>query len=277
MAYKRQIAYFDYKENGEKKGNGGFCKWELKNGIHTLEISLNICKAGTTEKVKIFTRMDMELEEVFLRDGHAHLSIKRSEAEGNWEWELSRIRIPLSEDRELVAEFPVEEGVQKQMLAKERKTPDVEFVKENKAPDPAPAKDEVEMENKVEKLPEAPEEKPEQMPVSLWEWLEHARERIKPFGTSDEYFRVAVEDIYRLQEEYHVLRNNQFLLHGYYNYKYLILGKKEIDSEEYWLGVPGIYHEREKMAARMYGFEKFEGTKRNYGVGDLGYYLITVK
>ena len=66
-------------------------------------------------------------------------------------------------------------------------------------------------------------------------------------------------------------------MHGYYNYRHLILFRKKDDSNEYWLGVPGIYHEREKMAARMYGFEKFEGAKPNYGVGDLGYYLISAE
>jgi hypothetical protein len=41
--------------------------------------------------------------------------------------------------------------------------------------------------------------------------------------------------------------------------------------------VPGIYHEREKMAARMFGFEKFEAPNKEYKTGDLGYYLVTVK
>ena len=57
----------------------------------------------------------------------------------------------------------------------------------------------------------------------------------------------------------------------------MIIGKKDADGEKYWLGVPGIYHEREKMAARMYGFEKFEGKRPSYRVGDLGFYLITVE
>ena len=66
-------------------------------------------------------------------------------------------------------------------------------------------------------------------------------------------------------------------MHGYYNYRHLILFRKKDDSNEYWLGVPGIYHEREKMAARMFGFEKFESANKDYKTGDLGYYLVTVK
>jgi hypothetical protein len=66
-------------------------------------------------------------------------------------------------------------------------------------------------------------------------------------------------------------------MHGYYNYRHLILFQKKDGQEEYWLGVPGIYHEREKMAARMFGFEKFESPNKEYKTGDLGYYLVTVK
>ncbi len=48
--------------------------------------------------------------------------------------------------------------------------------------------------------------------------------------------------------------NNSFLLHGYYNYHYLILLEEE---EQMWLGVPGIYHRREAKAAEVFGFTRF--------------------
>jgi len=47
------------------------------------------------------------------------------------------------------------------------------------------------------------------------------------------------------------LANNNFLLHGYYNYRHLVL----IDEGK--LGVPGIYHEREARAAATFGFPEF--------------------
>lgn len=48
--------------------------------------------------------------------------------------------------------------------------------------------------------------------------------------------------------------NNSFLLHGYYNYHYLILME---EGETLWLGVPGIYHKREAKAAEAFGFGRF--------------------
>ena len=50
------------------------------------------------------------------------------------------------------------------------------------------------------------------------------------------------------------LANNNFLLHGYYNYRHLVL----IDEGNHLkLGVPGIYHEREARAAATFGFPEF--------------------
>ena len=50
------------------------------------------------------------------------------------------------------------------------------------------------------------------------------------------------------------LANNNFLLHGYYNYRHLVL----IDEgDQLKLGVPGIYHEQEARAAATFGFPEF--------------------
>ena len=309
MAYKRQIAYLDYMEYGEKKGNGGFCKWEQRNGVHTLEVSISGLKGRTSENARIVTKSGSELGNLQVKQGSARTIFARKDGD-NWEEELAHIRIPLSEERELVAGFPTEaigkikeqqpekeeEKVLKQPLAVEAEEKPLlqkieAMVKEltvKKEPVQLPEEEPVQLpekeplrlsENASVQLPikEEIQEIQEQQPLSLWDWLEQTHDKMRPFGTQAEYFRLAVEDIYRLKEEYHVLRNNQFLLHGYYNYHYLILGKKNEGENVYWLGVPGIYHEREKMAARMYGFEKFEGAKPGYRTGDLGYYLITAE
>lgn len=50
------------------------------------------------------------------------------------------------------------------------------------------------------------------------------------------------------------LANNQFLMHGYYNYHHLGLLE---NGSQVMLGVPGIYHEKEKKAAEIFGFPTF--------------------
>lgn len=59
------------------------------------------------------------------------------------------------------------------------------------------------------------------------------------------------------------LSNNSFLLHGYYNYRHLVL----IEEEDIWkLGVPGIYHEKEANAAGAFGFGEFIPGKELEGI-----------
>lgn len=51
-----------------------------------------------------------------------------------------------------------------------------------------------------------------------------------------------------------ILGNNSFLLHGYYNYRYIYL-KKEKDR---WIvGVPGVFYPQEERAAKIFGFPDF--------------------
>lgn len=52
------------------------------------------------------------------------------------------------------------------------------------------------------------------------------------------------------------LANNNFLLHGYYNYRHLVLLD---DGNVLKLGVPGIYHDKEARAAAAFGFPEFVG------------------
>ena len=66
--------------------------------------------------------------------------------------------------------------------------------------------------------------------------------------------KIQRQDLSRLPRKEWRLANNNFLLHGYYNYHHLILIQ---DEEKLWLGVPGVYHEREKMAAASFGFPEF--------------------
>lgn len=50
------------------------------------------------------------------------------------------------------------------------------------------------------------------------------------------------------------LSNNQFLLHGYYNYHHLVFLE---EKQMMYLGVPGIFHEEEAKAAGIFGFPRF--------------------
>lgn len=285
--YKRQIAYLDWIEYGEKKGSKGFCKWEQKNGVHTLSFSIS----GLSQRQSGLARVLAEekvLGEIQIQNGRASETFVIKDSAVAGVSFFSKIRVPIEEGYELLAEFEVDAACNKQTGSEHKEMGSVQVMSEShEMSEPQDASEaqvmEILQEPEAQVMEDAqelsePQVTKEEAPLSsLWDILAATHECIHPFGTEAEYYRITLEDILLLKEKYHILRKNQFLFHGYYNYKYLILGKKEEGSEEYWLGVPGIYHEREKMAARMYGFEKFEGAKTRYGVGDLGYYLITVE
>lgn len=119
------------------------------------------------------------------------------------------------------------------------------------------------------------EEKTEHVPLyeNKWEQLLTTYEQIHPYGDNRIYVKLEPKDFIVLRENYQHLVNNSFLLHGFYNYRYLILGKEK----DFYLGVPGVFYEREKMVALMFGFEAFECEGGEAEEGKFGYYLRKVE
>ena len=111
-----------------------------------------------------------------------------------------------------------------------------------------------------------------------WKQLRETYPVVHPIREDEEYLKIAPRDFVIFTEKYQQLVHNSFLLHGYYNYKHLILGRKEKEGKTvYYLGVPGTFHEREKKVAVMFGFEAFDGKREPAENGDFGYYLRRVE
>lgn len=104
--------------------------------------------------------------------------------------------------------------------------------------------------------------------------------RIYPFEDNEITLCVKIEpkDIGILPSEAWVYSNNSFLLHGFYCYHHIILAKiNDRFGCRYILGVPGIYHNRERFMAKMFGFECFKSIrKRELKQGDFGYWYVTI-
>ena len=106
-----------------------------------------------------------------------------------------------------------------------------------------------------------------------WEQILSSYDQIHPYGDDRTYVKIEPKDFIILQSKYQHLVNNSFLLHGFYNYRYVILGKED----DYYLGVPGVFYKREKMVALMFGFEAFECEDGVAEEGKFGYYLRKVE
>ncbi len=70
--------------------------------------------------------------------------------------------------------------------------------------------------------------------------------------------QIELRDIRELPRKFWNLGNNSFLLHGFFNYHYLLLGKRtEEDKETIFVGVPGMFHSQEHVMASLFGFSEF--------------------
>ena len=95
----------------------------------------------------------------------------------------------------------------------------------------------------------------------LWLYLSRTYPKIQAFDYQGEceILTIKPQDIGLLPREVWSYGNNSFLLHGYYNHRYLILARlrNSDGSFRFLLGVPGHYFSNEKYMASMFGFPNF--------------------
>ncbi len=119
-------------------------------------------------------------------------------------------------------------------------------------------------------------------PEKLWQELRSSYPKIQPFEYENgcEILTIRPQDIGRLPRESWVYGNNSFLLHGYYNFRYIILfrlGDKN-GRFRYMIGVPGHYYSSEKYMASMFGFPNFVLSKKQPpNDGRFGYWYTDIK
>ena len=92
----------------------------------------------------------------------------------------------------------------------------------------------------------------------LWRDLYRKRAGFQPFSDQEisSCIRVVPGDIVVLQNAHWRTGRNNFLLHGYHNYRHLLIGRNSDGG--YVLGVPGIMNPQEKYMASMFGFPNFK-------------------
>ena len=121
--------------------------------------------------------------------------------------------------------------------------------------------------NQKQPQPDSSKEFPKEDPAeTLWDRLRVIYPKVTAFECADgcEILVIKPQDIGLLPRENWVYGNNSFLLHGYYNYRYLILARlgKFGERGRYILGVPGHYGNNEKYMAAMFGFDRFVRSTR---------------
>ena len=126
------------------------------------------------------------------------------------------------------------------------------------------------------------EENEELADTNIWKKMSGHYTKVLAFDYDNdcEILSIKPQDIGLLPREIWVYGNNSFLLHGYYNYRHLILAKLQDPQKapRYLLGVPGHYFSNEKYMASMFGFPHFVlARKQPQGDGRFGYWYTDIR
>ncbi len=272
--YDRKIKYLDYVENGLRSKGAGFVKLERRDGVCNISLQISgLYRKDHFVRPLVLLGKDGEHElcRLQLADGGIKtylegLDSHNLDGQGLDYEQLAGLRIPVSEGKEIRCLWDKEEVKNSERTA-------AKPMEEKRTEQPTEA---IPMEEKRTEQPAPPTE-----PVLLedkWEQLSAIYPHICPFSDEREYLSLGPQDFVILRGQYYKLVSNSFLLHGYYNYNHLILtGVTRRNNVRYYIGVPGVYYEREKKIAILFGFESFECAVEPAKEGDFGYYMIPVE
>lgn len=274
MSYRKQISYLELQENGQRIRSAGYARLESLDKEEILTVQLNGQEIVSGKGILLYLQWksgEQQLCEMTIDQGRASCE-KRIPLEKEWE-QILGIRIPLERNLEIIGRF-VRGGDAKKKPAQEadkqprEQTPEAaETVVTSLVPSQG---------DRISKRSAA--ENTLHMKDTKWEQLSSIYPHIHPFRDAREFLSVGPEDFVVLRERCYQMTHNSFLLHGYYNYRHLLLLRQETAGQaKYYIGVPGNFYEREKQVARMFGFESFEGAREPAWEGDFGYYLISVE
>ena len=276
--FKRFISYMDYYENGVKVKNAGHAKVIVEDKKCTLEIHIKDLQKNDSLTVPVKTLQGITIGKMELKQGIGRYAAVYLASDmdglGTSIDMINGLKIPVAEGRFCSAVWKKDvSDIETEAEKSELLTQEAEENKEDVIEETVAKTKEEDMKGKRE-IKEA-------LYSDKWQQLCHVYKSVHPFGDEDEFISIEPKDFIIMQQEYQHLVNNSFLLHGFYNYRHIILGKKS-NSKQYYIGVPGTYYEREKMVAVMFGFEGFEASGESIEnvkieQGTYGYYMRKVE
>lgn len=307
--YRRFVTYLYYYENGQKKENCGFAKVEVRQEKFRVEIQINRRKRGTSS-VYLFARKNDRPEGALLGDlvvengsGRA-VFVRDTQGVGDTPYGMDDMRgiyigkpgqefiasqwddvdtdwngfVPWEEEEPEYYDDPAEEEEDTVAVedAAERQTPeDEETLAETKTEELSSPQSELKSTQMGSSAPI------QQNLVSAWEkqWEQFRMTHLvfHPFDEENKIWGVKMDlrDFKVIPQQYRNLANNSFLLHGFFNYHYILFGYEEENEDErrWFVGVPGIYQNQERMLAGIFGFPEFR-TKQIcvQKTGEFGYW-----
>lgn len=301
MSYRKQISYLELRENGQRVKSAGYARLISLDKEYILTLHIDRMKGIDKVPVQIYLRKESGDESVgeTVAVGGEIACEKRWNRRENDDFPYG-VKIPLDKNREIGGDFPRNHVTNLPMEKQDAEKPaeillstEQSGIKEaTRIANSAKTKEErngIEETEKTERAqnlrsPNREDKDTADTATALhmmdtkWEQLSSIYPHIHPFRDEREFLSVGPEDFVVLRERYYQMTHNSFLLHGYYNYRHLLLMRQSMAEQvKYYIGVPGNFYEREKQVARMFGFESFEGAREPAWEGDFGYYMISVE
>lgn len=307
--YQKEIIYMSLYKDGNRLGNAGFLKVEKKGKEGNLSLTVKNAPRSINGKfpVRYYSGTDWkETDGIAVREGGGKWEKKE---EDSLERVSLQIMLPggyliegtskttqdntikekeseIPEREKLIESEPkgetqgdtqiIPEPVTKEEEKPKRQNRQVEYiaVERQRQQETVVAQETAKIEETQKVQPSMSLPPMEGLKEDKWEQILDTYDCLHPYGDERVYVKLEPKDFLILSAKYQHLVNNSFLLHGFYNYRHVILGKEQ---GSYYLGVPGVFYEREKMVALMFGFEAFECASGEPKAGEFGYYLRRVE
>lgn len=250
MDFYRDIRYLDYKDGENQVENVGSAKIFFRNNTGKVEIYIKKipclypieCKLVVSQNNKTFYTRWMEIEKADWQ--------KSFEFSWRNSFEGVKIELLMEHDRKIC---------EKEQPVEIEKEPEIKMQQISR--------------DEIESVPMS-EERADK------EKTEAEGTNKRPLLGDNEYYMSRISELSELSKDLAPLEHNSFLLHGYFNYRHLLIKK---EGDKFLVGVPGNYYYREEMVAAMFGFPNFvpaNPEKENEDdfmdekkVGEFGYYF----
>lgn len=288
--YRRFVAYVYEYRKGKKEENCGFVKVESWGERCTMELHLQCpgILAGTECKSYAFVREEKKMRGIFLgsckteANGVSHIletsprniggqRVALEEIGGmafltelgaffGTEWDDIEIIPDLFEEFSKEEEETLKETTDEK--SKKRAGEEAEKVLPEKGKREAEVSEQNELPAEEENVTATEVQQERPMPG----------EQYTPFEDGDFFNcrKIKPGDLPCFSGKNCPLRQNRFLLYGYYNFGHLLLCTKE--NGQQILGVPGIYDQQERFMANMFGFPFFRKSREIQVPGRQGGY-----
>ena len=253
---QRFITYIYAYENGQKMRNSGYAKIETRGSNGYLEIHFDNSEDARGElKVHFAYIKDEVIEKILL----GMLRVENGRGMGRFSFCIDGV-LGTDVSFEKIIGIIVSDGNNRvyKSFWKDVNLPEKEEREQEKKEDG--------VQREMEHMKDAEQESLHTMEIPMrnvfptytledvWTNFKKCRKCVQ---ITEEICGVQIElgDLRELPKMYWYLGNNSFLLHGFFNYHYLILGK--LPDGKCFLGIPGVYERQERVMASVFGFPGF--------------------